>query len=138
MNKTWFVERTIYPATENCSIEGLVWCGDRLFSVGLNGILIEYNLRKLCVENRWIVTGGAAYCIAASSNKTDLAIGTEQGYLNLFKVDENGASFDKFFDKQEGKIICLKFSPNGEFVVSGSVDTIRIWVVQTGKFIGYP
>lgn len=62
-------------------------------------------------------------------------LGTEQGYLNLFTVEEDGIYFKKFFDKQEGRIISLKFDSTGDFVVSGSIDVIRIWNVQSGHAI---
>ncbi|KAG5898118.1 hypothetical protein JTB14_006330 [Gonioctena quinquepunctata] len=135
MNNVWFIERTIPSTTENFSIEGLAWCGDRLFSVGLHGLLIEYNLYRLCIEKKWAVTGEAAFCLDVNKDGTKIAIGTEQGYLNIFGVVEDGLTFEKFFDKQEGRIICLKFSHDGKFVVSGSVDAIRIWDVQTGHAI---
>ncbi|CAH1156149.1 unnamed protein product [Phaedon cochleariae] len=135
LNNVWFSEHFIASTTENFSIEGLAWCGNRLFSVGLHGLLIEYNILRLCLGNRWAVTGEAAYCLDVNKTNSRIAVGTEQGYLNISRVEEDGLSFEKFFDKQEGKIICLKFSHDGEFVVSGSVDAIRVWNVTSGHAI---
>lgn len=69
------------------------------------------------------------------TSKSQIAVGTEQGYLNIFKIDEDGVYFDKFLDKQEGRIICLKYDHSGEYIVSGSIDAIRIWNVESGNQI---
>ncbi|KAJ8924814.1 hypothetical protein NQ315_000968 [Exocentrus adspersus] len=135
LNNVWFIERSIASTAENFSIEGLKWCNDRLFSVGLHGLLIEYDLRKLCAKSRSAVTGEAAFCLDIHTAKSQAAIGTEQGYLNIFKIDDDEVCFEKFLDKQEGRIICLKYDSNGEFIVSGSIDAIRIWNVETGHAI---
>lgn len=132
LNSTWFVERSIPSTTENFSIEGLAWLGNGLLSVGLHGLLIEYNLQKLSIENRLVVTGEAAFCLDVNKKNTLIAVGTEQGYLNIFKLHEEEILFDRFFDKQDGRILCLKFSSTGENIVSGSLDAIRIWNVQSG------
>ncbi|XP_015832958.1 U3 small nucleolar RNA-associated protein 4 homolog isoform X2 [Tribolium castaneum] len=128
-----FIERTIASSTENFSIEGLAWCDDRLFSVGLHGLLIEYDLMKLDLKSRSVVTGEAAFCLDVNKEKTQIAIGTEQGYLNIFQITEDEVLFEKFLDKQEGRILCLKFDNSGEFIVSGSMDAIRIWSVKTNQ-----
>ncbi|KAJ8982687.1 hypothetical protein NQ317_013159 [Molorchus minor] len=107
LNNVWYIERTIHPTVENFSIEGLA-----------------------C---RLAVTGESAFCLDINKNK--IAIGTEKGYLNIFRIAEDEINFDKFLDKQEGRIICLKFEPSGEFIVSGSIDAIRVWNVGTGHAI---
>lgn len=134
MTHSAFIERTIASSTENFSIEGLAWCDSRLFSVGLHGLLIEYDLVKLGVKNRSVVTGEAAFCLDINKQKSQIAIGTEQGYLNIFQITEDEVLFEKFLDKQEGRILCLKFDNSGEFIVSGSMDAIRIWSVKTSTF----
>lgn len=128
-----FIERSISSSTDNFSIEGLAWCGDRLFSVGLHGLLVEYDLNKLLVKHKAVVTGEAAFCLDVNKETTQIALGTEQGYLNIFNVEGENAVFTKFLDKQEGRILCLKYDNSGEFIVSGSMDAIRIWSVVTGK-----
>lgn len=135
LSSTWFIERSVPSISENFSIEGLAWLGTRLLSVGLHGLLIEYNLKKLSIENRWVVTGEAAFCLDVNNRNTLISVGTEQGYLNMFRVNEDEILFERFFDKQEGRILCLKFSTDGEFIVSGSTDAIRIWNVESGKNI---
>lgn len=126
-----FIEKLIPHDITNNSIEGLAWCHERLLSVSLEGFLVEYNLLALRYNRKYSVTGQSAYCIDVNNTNTQVSIGTEQGYLNVFSVGEE-ILFDKFLDKQEGKIICIKYHPNGEFIVSGSLDFIRIWNITTG------
>ncbi|CAG9769857.1 unnamed protein product [Ceutorhynchus assimilis] len=128
-----FIDRTIASNLENFSVEGLSWCDNRLFSVGLHGWLVEYDLFRLNVKNKWAVTGEAATCLDAI--KPHLAVGTEQGYINIFSLNEDEVRFEKFLDKQEGRIICLKYSSQGDFVAAGSINAIRIWNVKTGHAI---
>lgn len=116
----------------NNSIEGLVWCRDQLFSISLDGFLVEYDLNELKYKNKLTVTGQSAYCIDVTNCNSQIAVGTDQGYINIFSVHDE-VLFDKFMDKQEGKILCLKYHPNGKFIVSGSLDFIRIWNVSTGN-----
>nr|CAH7757375.1 unnamed protein product [Callosobruchus chinensis] len=130
-----FLEHTICATTSNSSIEAISWCGDNLFSIGLHGFLVHYNLRKLAIEGQWAVTGGACYCLDLNKSNDKIAIGTEQGYLNIFEVKSDGVYFEKFFDKQEGMIVCLKFDSTGKYIASGSSDTVRIWNVETGHAI---
>lgn len=40
------IERTI-PGRVNTSVEAVTWCGERLFSAGLQGTITEYNLQTL-------------------------------------------------------------------------------------------
>ncbi|KAK4876596.1 hypothetical protein RN001_009102 [Aquatica leii] len=127
-----YIERTIVGTLDNSSIEGLTWCGDSLFSVGLNGLLIEYDLFRLTRKRVVTVTGEAACCIDVTKDNKRLAVGTEQGYINIFKVNEDDVLFEKFLDKQEGRILCLKYDPSCQFIASGSLDAIRIWDVETG------
>ena len=49
LNHTPHIERTI-PGRVNSSVEALTWCGERLFSSGLQGAVTEYNLQTLSVK----------------------------------------------------------------------------------------
>lgn len=135
LNDCLFIERTIPANLENFSIEGLCWFGDRLFSVGIHGFLVEYNLQELSIRNKWMVTGESAMCLDICQGKSLVAVGTEQGYINLFSINEDGVHFEKFMDKQEGRIVCISFSKNGEFLATGSLNAIRIWNMNTGHAI---
>lgn len=124
--------RTI-PGSIMNSVEALAWSGERLFSAGLTGELIEWNLQTLTVKRQLMLTGNAAWCLDVDNNGKHLAVGTDGGYVNIFDVsNEQEVNYVKIFDKQEGKILCCKFNHDGDVVVTGSIDTIRIWDLHTG------
>lgn len=127
-----FMERSLPSSVNQLSIEGLGWYKQRLFSVGLQGVLIEYDLRTLSRKYVTSVTGEAAFCMDVHDGKGLLAVGTEHGYINIFEVNGEEVLFNKFLDKQEGRILCLKFDDSGNYIVSGSMDAVRVWDVQTG------
>lgn len=59
---------------EDSSVEALAWCNGRLFSAGLHGFLLEYDLASCTVRSRTAVTGGPTWCLALSPNKQKLAV----------------------------------------------------------------
>ena len=48
---SWYQELVI-PGTEGESVETLTWCGGRLYSAGLNGQIVEWNLLTLVPKVR--------------------------------------------------------------------------------------
>ncbi len=48
-----------------------------------------------------------------------LAVGTEEGFVCLFDVTEEGLDFDRVLDKQEGRILCLDWHTEGKHIVTG-------------------
>lgn len=133
MNFAPFLERVI-PGEKNSSIESLVWAQtqNRLFSAGLTGELVEWDLQTLQKRNRQLATGSAIWCMAIDKDETQLAIGTEEGYINVFDITNEELVYKTLFDKQDGRILCCKFNNNGNFLVTGSIDVIRIWNCKTG------
>lgn len=129
------MEKYLPSSIKNFSIEGLAWSGHRLFTVGLHALLCEYDLKQLSIKSQTSVTGQTAFCLDVNRQETRIAVGTEQGYLNIFSIVEDELVFEKFLDKQEGRILCLKYDHTGEFIASGSMDTIRVWNVKTGHAI---
>lgn len=118
------------------SIEAIAWCGNRLFSTGLTGELIEWNLRTQTPKQKLLLTGNAAWCMDISKQNTHLIVGTDSGFLNVYDVScDDEINFVKVFDKQDGKILCCKFDHSGEFVVTGSAEAIRLWELKTGHAI---
>lgn len=91
-------------------------------------------MRTVTKKQLLSVTGEAAYCLDIHEELNQIAVGTEQGYLNIFKIMPDEVVFNKFLDKQEGRILCLKYDPTGAFIASGSMDAIRVWNVATGMF----
>ncbi|XP_076281680.1 UTP4 small subunit processome component l(3)72Dn [Lasioglossum baleicum] len=129
-----FVEYTIAGRQEN-SIESILWIGPRLFSTGLHGMITEYNLTTLSIKSEVAVTGGAAWCMDLNHKKTCLAVGTEDGYINTFTVTNDALIYERIFDKQKGRILCIKWDNTGEMIYTGSVDTIRVWSAISGHAI---
>lgn len=129
-----FVECTIAGHAEN-SVESILWIDSRLFSTGLQGAVIEYDLRTLSVKHEVMVIGGAAWCMDVNQEKTRLAVGTEDGYINTFTVHKDKLVFERIFDKQEGRIMCIKWDNTGEMIYTGSTDTIRVWSAISGHAI---
>uniref|UniRef100_T1HB54 WD_REPEATS_REGION domain-containing protein n=1 Tax=Rhodnius prolixus TaxID=13249 RepID=T1HB54_RHOPR len=105
------------------TIEGLAWYNKRLFSVGLQGSVIEYDLRKH--EPKILHT------LDTSASKA----GTDDGYINIFDIYEDELVYNKLMDKQEGRISCISWDSSGDYLITGSVDTIRVWKVSTGHAI---
>ena len=60
-----------------------------------------------------------------NENVGKLAVGTEEGFVCLFEVTNEGLDFDKVLDKQEGRILCLDWHTDGKHIV-------------TGMFVPYP
>lgn len=107
------------PGIENGSIEALGWVNNRLLSTGLGGALLEWDLDKLSVKTTVLLTGYAAWCLDVNPAQTLVAVGTEQGYVNLYSVENNEIQYRKLFDKQEGRILCCNFDPTGGILVTG-------------------
>uniref|UniRef100_W8BSL2 Cirhin n=1 Tax=Ceratitis capitata TaxID=7213 RepID=W8BSL2_CERCA len=126
-----YLEKVI-PKSPGNSVEGMVWAGERLFSVGLTGELVEWDLLLLKPRRKQFATGNAIWCVDVNATGTDLAIGTEEGYINIFDIDNDQMQYKNLFDKQEGRVLCCKFDRSGEFLVTGSVSAIRIWDVKSG------
>lgn len=130
-----FLQQSILASTI-VSIEAIAWCGNRLFSTGLTGELIEWDLRIEQPKFKLLITGNAAWCMDINRQKTHLIAGTDSGYLNVYDVScDDEVNFVKVFDKQDGKILCCKFDQSGEFIATGSIDAIRLWELKTGHAI---
>ncbi|XP_058803857.1 U3 small nucleolar RNA-associated protein 4 homolog isoform X2 [Phymastichus coffea] len=129
-----FIESTITGQSDT-SIEAVLWIDSRLFTCGLRGMITEYDLTTLSIKYEVAVTGGAAWCMDIDNNQTHLAVGTEDGYINTFLVTEESLIYEKIFDKQKGRILCLKWDNAGEMIFSGSTDTVRVWNATSGHAI---
>ncbi|XP_024085750.1 U3 small nucleolar RNA-associated protein 4 homolog isoform X2 [Cimex lectularius] len=80
------------------------------------------------------LTSGSSWCIGICKENKKLAAGTEDGFINIFDLSDE-LIYNKLLDKQEGRIICLVWDKKGEHIITGSVDTVRIWNVSTGHAI---
>ncbi|XP_052896026.1 U3 small nucleolar RNA-associated protein 4 homolog [Anopheles moucheti] len=135
MANAQFLEKTI-PGGEGISVEGLAWAGKRLFSVSLAGTLIEWDLGKVpYAKQTMLVTGNAAWCVDVSKDERLLAVGTEGGYINMYRLDNDEITYERILDKQEGRIVCCNFDYTGNFLVTGSADAVRVWDVRNGHAV---
>ncbi|XP_014231518.1 U3 small nucleolar RNA-associated protein 4 homolog [Trichogramma pretiosum] len=130
-----FLESTICGADSIDSIEGILWVGSRLFTCGLRGMITEYDSVMLGVKEENALTGGAAWCMDINPNKSRIAVGTEEGYINTFFVTEDSLMYERIFDKQKGRILCLKWDLTGGMIFTGSQDSIRVWNATSGHAI---
>ncbi|XP_012266605.2 U3 small nucleolar RNA-associated protein 4 homolog [Athalia rosae] len=129
-----FLERTIVAHPES-SVESVLWVNERLFSTGLVGMVIEYDLGSLVPKYEVPVTGGAAWCMDVNKSKTYIAVGTEDGYINTFSISDDYLIYDKIFDKQEGRILCIRWDITEQMIFTGSIDTIRVWNAISGHAV---
>ncbi|XP_043284715.1 U3 small nucleolar RNA-associated protein 4 homolog isoform X2 [Venturia canescens] len=113
----------------------MIWIDNRLFSVGLRGMVSEYDLNELSVKYEVAVTGGAAWCLDVNQQKSRIAVGTEDGYINTFIVYSDSLLYERIFDKQKGRILCIKWDNTGEMIFTGSTDTVRVWNSVSGHAV---
>ena len=73
MEHTPHIEKQI-PGSNEGSIEALVWSKGRLFSTGLHGFIVEYDLVALAPKGSYAVTAGSAWCLAVNKEHTHLAV----------------------------------------------------------------
>lgn len=101
-------------------MEALGWVNHRLLSTGLGGTLLEWDLETLSIKSTIMLTGYAAWCLDVNNTNTLVAVGTEQGYVNVYSTENDEIVYNKIFDKQEGRIMCCKFDNSGTVLVTGN------------------
>lgn len=82
-----------------------------------------------------MLTGNFSWCLDVNKSLDRIAVGTEEGYVNVYRLDNKEMTYEKLFDKQEGRILCCKYDHSGSTLVTGSIDTVRIWNTKTGQAI---
>ncbi|KAM4605834.1 U3 small nucleolar RNA-associated protein 4 homolog [Discoglossus pictus] len=131
----YYLEKVI-PGDEKRSTEAICWAaGQRLFSAGLNGEIIEYDLEKLCVKYTLDAFGGPIWSIASNSEGSQLAVSCEDGSVKIFNVTSERVEFEKNFERQKGRVLCLSWHPSGSHIVTGSVNIIRVYSVSSGHML---
>nr|XP_053634007.1 U3 small nucleolar RNA-associated protein 4 homolog [Cherax quadricarinatus] len=123
----------VLPGGDDSSVEALVWCNGRLFSAGFHGFILEYDLANGGIKSRTAVTGGPTWCLALSSDKKNLAAGTEEGYVCIFNIMDEGIMYDTTLEKQEGRILNICWHISGNYIVTGSVNYVRLWFLKEGR-----
>uniref|UniRef100_A0AAR2LRA0 Anaphase-promoting complex subunit 4 WD40 domain-containing protein n=1 Tax=Pygocentrus nattereri TaxID=42514 RepID=A0AAR2LRA0_PYGNA len=128
-----FFQEKVIPGRQQAATEALAWVGDRLFSAGLNGEIIEYDLDNNKTKYTIDAYGGPIWSITSNKQGTHLAVGCEDGTVKLFEVHEDRIQFERNLAKQKGRIISLSWHPSGSKIVAGMMDVIHIFDTETGK-----
>ncbi|KAM4722233.1 U3 small nucleolar RNA-associated protein 4 homolog [Rhinophrynus dorsalis] len=128
-----YYQEKVISGDEQRSIESICWAaGDRLFTAGLNGEITEYDLEKMRVKYTLDAFGGPIWSIAANASSSHLAVSCEDGSVKLFAITSDRIVFERNFDRQKGRILCLSWHPLGTHIVTGSVNVIRVFDVSSG------
>ncbi|KAI5623877.1 U3 small nucleolar RNA-associated protein 4-like, partial [Silurus asotus] len=130
-----FFQEKVIPGRESRATESLAWVGERLFSGGLNGEIVEYDLDNHKVKYTLDAYGGPIWSIASNKQGTHLAVGCEDGTVKLFEVCESKIQFEKNMAKQKGRIISLSWHPSGLRIAAGMMDMIRIFDTERGQSV---
>lgn len=88
--------------SENSATRSVVWSGQRLFSSGLNGIVVEWDPRKLCAVNAANSNGGAVWDIAINPAHTILAAACNDGGVRLFNIADGCLEYMSELPRQKG------------------------------------
>uniref|UniRef100_A0A4W4G0Y3 Anaphase-promoting complex subunit 4 WD40 domain-containing protein n=1 Tax=Electrophorus electricus TaxID=8005 RepID=A0A4W4G0Y3_ELEEL len=129
-----FQEKVI-PGREQRGTEALAWAGQRLFSAGLNGELVEYDMQELREKYRLDASGGPVWTLTCNPQGTRLAVGCEDGTVKLFEVCDDGIQFERNLAKQKGRILSLSWHPSGSRLVAGMAGVIWVFDAGTGQSV---
>uniref|UniRef100_A0A8C5QY33 UTP4 small subunit processome component n=1 Tax=Leptobrachium leishanense TaxID=445787 RepID=A0A8C5QY33_9ANUR len=134
-SSNYYLEKVI-PGDEKRSTEAICWAADnRLFTVGLNGEIVEYDLEKLCVKYTLDAFGGPIWSISANASGSHLAVCCEDGSVKLFSVAPERITFERNLDRQKGRLLSLAWHPEGSHIVTGSVNKIHVFNVASGHLV---
>ncbi|OBS67281.1 hypothetical protein A6R68_04174 [Neotoma lepida] len=108
LSANYFQEK-FFPGHESRATEALCWAeGQRLFSAGLNGEILEYDLQALNVKYALDAFGGPIWSMTASPSGSQLLV---------------------------SRILSLSWHPAGTHIAAGSIDYISVFDVKSGSII---
>ena len=129
-----FMVDFVVPGQEGRTVEHLAWNQGRLFSGGLNGQIIEWDLTKLSPKYFEDSCGGPIWCLRFNHKGNTLAVGCEDGTVKLFKVMMHGLNYDKSVCKQAGRILSLAWSKDdSKIITGGSESAIKVYSVKNDR-----
>eukprot|EP00111_Clytia_hemisphaerica_P022851 TCONS_00067254-protein len=131
----FMVDITI-PGQNGRTAEHLAWNNGRLFSGGLNGQIIEWDLKNLVPKYSENSCGGPVWCLKFNHKKNLLAAGCEDGSVRIFKLMSHGLNYERSLHKQESRILSLAWSKDDANLVTGGFEsTIRIYNFESGQIV---
>lgn len=131
-----FMVDFVIPGQEGRTVEHVSWNKGRLFSGGLNGQIIEWDLKKLTPKYFEDSCGGPVWCLKFNNKGDVLAAGCEDGSVRIFKVMTHGLNYERCLYKQESRILSLAWSKDDSKLVTGGFEsTIRVYDFQSGRII---
>lgn len=114
----------------------------RLYSAGSDGAVVLTNLsgapdvRGIAeCEPQVVLDGmGALSCLAVSPDGRWLALGADDGAVQMWRLGEDGASarLDWTVREDRLRVKSLAFSPNGNMLISRHAQNLCLWATQTG------
>uniref|UniRef100_A0A8C0S587 UTP4 small subunit processome component n=2 Tax=Canis lupus familiaris TaxID=9615 RepID=A0A8C0S587_CANLF len=135
LSANYFQEK-FFPGHESRATEALCWAkGQRLFSAGLNGEIIEYDLQALNIKYTMDAFGGPIWSMAVSPHGSQLLVGCEDGSVKLFQITPDKIQFERNFDRQKSRILSLSWHPSGTHIAAGSIDYISVFDVKSGSTV---
>ncbi|KAI8041699.1 U3 small nucleolar RNA-associated protein 4 homolog [Drosophila gunungcola] len=131
LEHTPYLDRVIHLSPDS-PVESLAWAGSRLFSVDLTGKLIEWDLANLKPRYEHSPTGNALWSLDVNPAETEIAVGSEEGHINILSIENDEITYKSLFNKQKGRVLCIKFDKSGTKLVTGTEGCVRIWNVLKG------
>lgn len=106
-----------------------------LFSTGIDGRIIRYNGQGK-VEEALMISGSPIWCLATSPSGKRLAAGSEDGYVHIIDTTQHVmVSTRRLQQKIVGRILSCHWFPCEEKLVTGSLDSLKIWDVEKERAI---
>ncbi|GAB5582416.1 U3 small nucleolar RNA-associated protein 4 homolog [Prionailurus iriomotensis] len=154
-DKSWEKE-TNCIGHESRATEALCWAkGQRLFSGGLNGEIIEYDLQALNIKYAMDAFGGPIWSMAVSPCGSQLLVGCEDGSVKLFQITPDKIQFERNFDRQKRSAVhkmlvdrqymgvskrkCIiwgvAFLSDGTVISVDSAGKVQFWDSATGTLV---
>ncbi|OTF84196.1 hypothetical protein BLA29_000223 [Euroglyphus maynei] len=142
--KAWYLEQTIHEDPDQSNLlEAIAWSrSGRLFSCGLNSYLNEYDLSNGRISRSYCVNSDPAWCMTIDSDNELIAVGTEKGFICIFKMFDDCLQFEKIMPKNDNRILCLQWhhrdmDSTNLLLIAGSIDFVKIYSYRHGKCIDF-